>query len=134
MNKFLCGAAMIAALSTGLAASPSFANGMSFTVSTPDTPCGVIMVFGDNNNVSCDASNNGDDAEYSSDDASDDEAAYDGEPAYQPRRWAPACVTPVGNFRMQERLSYHVTCWVPSAGVGGWTGNADDNFFFPPLF
>ena len=47
--------------------------------------------------------------------------------------WAPTCVTPIGNYRARERQPYHTGCWVPLGlgGVAGWTGDPDDNFFFP---
>lgn len=129
MSKFFSGVAVLAALCTGLAASPSLADGAVFTISTPQSPCGVIMVFGDNNNINCDASN------FGAEPAVPNGAVFLPQPTYQ-RRASATCVTPQGNFRMPERLPYYVDCEVQVAfgvWVAGWAGNRNDSFFYPPM-
>lgn len=121
MNRFVTATALAAALALGSVATPSFAFGAHLVISTPQAPCGIIIVEGNNNVVNCNAQTG-------------PAVEYDLESQYRPQRQrsAQVCVTPQGNYPLIYRLPLGITCWQPTqfGPVQGWTGMYDDNFFY----
>lgn len=121
MNRFVTATALVAALAFGGVATPSLADGFQIVISTPQSPCGLILVEGNHNTVNCTVQAAPADDHYR-------------ESQYRPQRQrsAQVCVTPYGNYPLTYRLPLGITCWQPTqvGPVQGWTGMYDDNFFY----
>lgn len=119
MHRFVTATALVAALALGGVATPSLADGMQIVVSTPQSPCGLIFVEGNNNTVNCTVEAAPADNDFR-------------EPQSRPQRQrsAQACVTRYGNFPLVVRMPINVVCWQPLGGgmVQGWTGTFYDDY------